>query len=497
MTTDIHKIGEIVKGQENELKALLVSISGKDDVIESYAIKEANLKVMSKKVQEMDAFYSQVLKRINRRHVEEAVEYQRKLDYLTRKLNNYNHFPKNIKVLDGLKSQILNTTQMSPERLNSNSRLLGMNFDSNKKIGWEFQAESMSDTKNKNNRQNGNRLNPEEELLRSYHKYIDMRKEIKTQHPQNSLYDQIEAQNLKARHFDESITSKTYLNTQPNFISKLKRQDTVISNDSDYHTTKPTNRPFSTTRDQKRTEDLKQPNIFSSRLQTYNNQNYQSTNSINRSKRQLTQDQSLDSDKKILIGTNSEQKKTLQLYKPRRLLLQARESSNQLLSQLEKQRDRSKQYRHSTQIMGLESESLSRNLYNQEDNVHVIQQQQLDQLLFKNFDGTIIDSAVLLQKYDTAKRISEIQRDKSRAHLSLETNNQIINIEKELDSMPRQINVFTNPKNIFSNTSVSINNVDIINGAADINNMDIQMFKDFKNPKVNVEIIDSIDYSHR
>ena len=58
MTTDIHKIGEIVKGQENELKALLVSISGKDDVIESYAIKEANLKVMSKKVQEMDAFYS-------------------------------------------------------------------------------------------------------------------------------------------------------------------------------------------------------------------------------------------------------------------------------------------------------------------------------------------------------------------------------------------------------------------------------------------------------
>ena len=112
---------------------------------------------------------------------------------------------------------------MSPERLNSNSRLLGMNFDSNKKIGWEFQAESMSDTKNKNNRQNGNRLNPEEELLRSYHKYIDMRKEIKTQHPQNSLYDQIEAQNLKARHFDESITSKTYLNTQPNFISKLKR----------------------------------------------------------------------------------------------------------------------------------------------------------------------------------------------------------------------------------------------------------------------------------
>ena len=86
-------MSQLIKDQGSKLEQMEDVILKKDLVIEGQMIKDVNLKVMGKKVRQMEHFYSQIIERMSHKHEEEAILYEKQIGFLNKKLYEFNALP--------------------------------------------------------------------------------------------------------------------------------------------------------------------------------------------------------------------------------------------------------------------------------------------------------------------------------------------------------------------------------------------------------------------
>lgn len=396
----------------------------KDLIIDGYKIKDVNLKVMGKKIHEMQNFYNKILERMTHKLGEEALLYEKKIEFLTKKLSDYSDLPQNYKTLSNVKT-LVSMTQASPGKYSSKAQ----SGNNRTQLGLSHQRK----------------------LLQSYQQFLEAQsKNITQPSPQQRknrarlLYDAENAHQPFGKNKNASYNGKRVKKLESqNFVNpvEVERFETLESKESYFQHDKNQNQTHQTEFYKKYGHILnRQPEQMKRR-----------TSKVSRSNQKS-------------ISVNSSVSNSIKVKKkqrnPRRLLDHARDNSDKVFRSLDRKMSKSQikaplvvtsnHQRFTEELPSLPNsrkfDEGNKPTSTQEPTLELQNLDKNNRLILK-LNGETIDSQKIFQKFETGKRLEQLKTKKSRAHLSPQKLSQITELEKNFSIFASQFQPEESNKN--------------------------------------------------